>query len=137
MPAEETPPARVRYQVPLTVLPFVVALGTAIALWGTDAPPIFFSTAAETIALGAVGMALQGRFFRVVASNRSRWAIVSNATTLIGAGIGLAFAFGALIRGEAAASHVAMTSGGLAMGVSAFVVQAFFGTPGSSDPADG
>ena len=128
---ERRPPAQVRYQVPLTLFPFVVAIATVIPLWGADAPPVFFATAAETIALGAVGMALQGRFFRVVAKDRTVWATISNATTLITVGVGLAFAFGALVRGNAGDPHVALTAGGLAMGVSAFVVQAFFGTPGS------
>jgi hypothetical protein len=130
-------PARVRFQVPLTLFPFLVGIATVVPLWGVKAQAMFFATAAETIALGAVAMALQGRFFRVAdTTDRSIWAIVSNATMLIAVGVGMAFAFGALIRGDAGEPHVAMTTGGLAMGVSAFVVQAFFGTPGSADPAD-
>ena len=137
MPDEGTQaPARVRFQVPLTLFPFLMGLATAVALWGREAPPIFFATAAETIVLGAVGRALQGRFFRVGGLNRTLWGTVSNATTLIAAGVGLGFAFGALIRGDAGDPHVAMTMGGLAVGVSSFVVQAFFGTPGSSNPDD-
>jgi hypothetical protein len=81
-------------------------------------------------------MALQGRFFRVGGLDRTLWSTVSNATALIAAGVGLAFAFGALARGDAGEPHVAMTAGGLAIGVSSFVVQAFFGTPGSSNPDD-
>ena len=47
------------------LVPYAAGIGTAVALWGDRAPRIFFATAAEVIALGAVAMALEGRLFRV------------------------------------------------------------------------
>lgn len=51
--------------VVLASIPFAVGIAVAVVLWGEEADPIFFSTAAEVIALGAVGMALQGGVFRL------------------------------------------------------------------------
>ena len=130
-------PFRVRFQLPLTLLPFLAGVATAIPLWGDKAPQLFFTTAAEVIALGAVGMALQGRFFRLTADGRqetrSVYTIASTGTLLISVGVGLGFAFGALIRGNAGHAHLALTMGALAMGISAFAVQALFGAPGVAD----
>jgi hypothetical protein len=127
-------PFRVRFQLPLTLIPFAAGIATAVPLWGDKAPQLFFTTAAEVIALGAVGMALQGRFFRLSSEgrpdSRSVYTVVSTGTLLISVGVGLAFAFGALIRGNAGTPHLALTMGALAMGISAFAVQALFGAPG-------
>ena len=123
-------PFRVRHALPLTLFPFLCGIGTAIPLWGERAEPIFFATAAEVIALGAVAMALEGSFFRI-SSRRGRRGGWGLATILISVGVGLAFAFGALAREDGgAASHMALTSGALSMGIAAFAVQALFGTPG-------
>jgi hypothetical protein len=124
-------PFRVRFALPLTLFPFVCGIGTAIPLWGEHADRIFFATAAEVIALGAVAMALQGSFFRVTSSpgRRGGWGL---ATILISVGVGLAFAFGALARADGGADpHLALTAGALSMGIAAFAVQALFGTPGA------
>lgn len=119
----------------LTVVPFVAGVGTAIALWGEHAPRIFFATAAEVIALGAVAMALDGRLFHI--SSRARRSGYARATLLIAVGVGLAFAFGALAREDGgAASHMAMTSGALAMGAAGVAIEAFFGTS-DDDAGDG
>ena len=131
----ETPgraPFRVRYAVPLTLFPFLCGIGTAIPLWGERAERIFFATAAEVIALGAVAMALEGSFFRVTSTRGRRgWGL---ATILISVGVGLAFAFGALAREDGgAAPHLALTAGALSMGIAAFAVQALFGTPGVAE----
>lgn len=123
----------------LVAVPYLAGLGTAIPLWGQKAPMIFFATAAEVIALGAVAMALQGGFFRISrAGEDDHRGGVAMATILISIGVGLGFAFGALIRGEAGTPHVAMTAGALAMGISAFAVAALFGPPSHSEqPPDG
>ena len=126
----EQEPFRVRFAVPLTVFPFLCGIATAIPLWGERAKPIFFATAAEVIALGAVAMALQGSFFRVspARGNRGGWGL---GTILISVGVGLAFAFGALAREDGGADpHMALTAAALSMGIAAFAIQALFGTPG-------
>ena len=131
---EEKKPFRVRYEIPLTLLPFVAGLATAIPLWGERAKPIFFATAAEVIALGAVALVLEGRLFRVSGPHGPRRGNYAMATQLIAVGVGLGFAFGALARDDGGADpHLAMTAGGLAMGISAFAIQAFFGSPGAED----
>jgi hypothetical protein len=123
-------PFRVRYALPLTLFPFLCGIATAIPLWGERAEKIFFATAAEVIALGAVAMALEGSFFRV-SSTGGRRGGYGLATILISVGVGLAFAFGALARDDGgAAPHLALTAGALSMGIAAFAVQALFGTPG-------
>ena len=109
----------------MTVVPFAVGIATAIALWGEEADPRFFATAAEGIALGTVAMALEGRVFRVTRRGRAGYATLP---VLIAVGVGLAFAFGALARADGgAASHLAMTSGALAMGAAGVAIQAVFG----------
>jgi hypothetical protein len=75
-------PFRVRYALPLTLFPFLCGVGTAVPLWGENAERIFFATAAEVIALGAVAMALEGSFFRVT-SSRGRHGGWGLATILI------------------------------------------------------
>ena len=121
-----------RYEVALTVVPFLAGIATAVALWGEHAPRIFFATAAEVIALGAVAMALDGRLFHI--SSQSRRSGYARATLLISVGTGLAFAFGALAREDGgAASHMAMTAGALAMGAAGVAIEAFFGTSGDAE----
>ena len=117
----------------MTIVPFAVGIGTAIALWGEEADPIFFSTAAEVIALGTVAMALEGRVFRVRASGGGAYATIP---ILIAVGTGLAFAFGALMRDDGgAASHLAVTAGALAMGAAGVALQAIFGIVPDEDAA--
>ena len=121
-------PARRSYEVALTAVPFVAGIATAVALWGDHAPRIFFATAAEVIALGAVAMALDGRLFRI--SRQTRRTGYARATLLVSVGTGLAFAFGALARADGGADpHLAMTAGALAMGAASVAIEAFFGTP--------
>ena len=109
------------------VVPYAAGIGTAIALWGDHAPRIFFATAAEVIALGAVAMALEGRLFRISGVSSSRKGI-ARATILISAGTGLGFAFAALAREDGgAASHLPLTAGALAMGAAGVAIQALFG----------
>jgi predicted MFS family arabinose efflux permease len=122
----------------LVYVPYLAGLATAIPLWGQKAPMIFFSTAAEVLALGAVAMGLQGGFFRVSpADEDDHRGGAAMATILLSVGVGLGFAFGALIRGEAGTPHVAMTAGALSMGIIAFAVEAFFGDPGEPGETGG
>ena len=121
-------PARRTIEIAMTAVPFVAGIATAVALWGDHAPRIFFATAAEVIALGAVAMALDGRLFRI--SRQARRTGYARATLLVSVGTGLAFAFGALARADGGAdSHLAITAGALAMGAASVAIQAFFGTP--------
>ena len=118
-----------RFRTVMVVVPFLAGITTAVLLWGDRAEPEFFSTAAEVIALGAVAMALEGNLFRVAGGHRDRqrggWAM---ASVLIPVGVGLAFAFGALAREDGGGdAHLALTAGALAMGISAFALQALFG----------
>ena len=113
-------------------MPYAAGIATAIALWGDRAPRIFFATAAEVIALGAVAMALEGRLFRVTAETRRRG--LARATLLISAGTGLGFAFGALGRADGGGDpHLALTAGALAMGAAGVAIQAIFGYDGTED----
>ena len=117
------------FELALTVIPFVAGIATAIALWGDHAPRIFFATAAEVIALGAVAMALEGRLFKL--SSQARRSGYARATLLIAVGVGLAFAFGALGRSDGGGdAHMAVTAGALAMGAAAVAIEAFFGSAG-------
>jgi hypothetical protein len=135
-------------QMVIFTIPFVAGIGTAIALWGEHAPRIFFATAAEVIALGAVAMALEGRLFRVSGSASSGGSSsgsgggiarasrggVARATILISVGVGLAFAFGALAREDGGGdAHLALTAGALAMGVAGFALEAIFGLGDDAD----
>jgi hypothetical protein len=62
---------------------------------------------------------------------------MAQATVLIAVGVGLAFAFGALVRDDGgAAAHLALTAGALAMGIAAFAVMALVGPPGVADEED-
>ena len=121
-------------QAVLAVVPFVVGIAVAIVMWGEHADPVFFATAAEVIAVGAVAMALEGRVFRITGGHRG----YATVPILIAIGTGLGFAFAALAREDGgAASHLAMTAAALAMGASAFALQAIFGiVPDPEEPED-
>ena len=123
----------------LLLVPFAAGVVVAVLLWGKRAEPIFFSTAAEVIALGAVAMALQGGFFRVSGTGgKPGGSNYAMATILLSVGIGLGFAFGALARKDGGADpHMALTAGALTMGIGAFAVQAFFGGPSEQDGPGG
>jgi hypothetical protein len=53
------------FRVALTLIPLVVGVAVAVALWNRQAKIEFFSAATHVLAIGAVGMALTGRFFRL------------------------------------------------------------------------
>jgi hypothetical protein len=131
---ERKEPWRIRFRVPMTVVPPLAGVTVAVPLWGTDAEPEFFSAATHVLAIGAVGMALTGGFFRLAVHRDTGpaglWAILSVLTVLITVGVGLAFSFSALARGEAGDADAAIVAGALATGIAAFGVQALFGTPG-------
>jgi hypothetical protein len=131
---ERKEPWRVRFRVPMTVLPPLVGVAVAIPLWGTEAEPDYFSAATHVLAIGAVGMALTGGFFRLAihvdTGAAGLWAILSVLSVLIALGLGLGFAFSALARGESGDADAAIVAGALATGIAAFAVQALFGTPG-------
>jgi hypothetical protein len=111
--------------------------------WGTDAEPEFFSAATHVLAIGAVGMALTGGFFRLAIHRGTGaggpWAILSVLSVLITVGLGLGFAFAALAKGHGGDAHAAVVAGSLSTGIAAFAVQALFGTPGvrGDEPDEG
>ena len=116
------------FALALVVIPYVAGIATVIALWGAKADELFFATAAEVIALGAVAMALQGGVFQLRGGEGRPADRYVLATILIAAGVGLGFALGALARGDGGGeAHLALTAGGLVMGISAFALQALFG----------
>jgi hypothetical protein len=121
----------------MTVLPVVVGIAVAIPLWGTKAEPEFFSAATHVLAIGAVGMALTGGFFRLAIHRGTGaggpWAIFNVLSVLVSVGLGLGFAFTALARGHGGDAHAAIVAGALSTGIAAFGVQALFGTPGLRD----
>lgn len=135
-------PWRVRFRVPLTLVPPVTGVAVAASLWGTKADLAFFAAATEVLALGAVAMALTGRFFRLsIHLNQGPGGIVpilNVVILLVVMGLGLGFSFAALARG-AHEADLAITAGALAAGIAAFAVQAMFGTPGLRDdpPTEG
>jgi hypothetical protein len=127
-------PFRVRFRVPLTLLPLLVGTGVAIPLWSTPARIEFFTAATHVLAIGAVGMALSGRFFRLathVDQGVAGMYVLLNVIGVLGVtGVGLFFSFHALANGHSQTPDLALTAGALASGIVAFGVQAFFGTPG-------
>jgi hypothetical protein len=135
-------PVRLRFRVPLTVAPPVIGIVVAIVLWGEKGEPDFFLAATHVLAIGAVGMALTGHFFRLAihrdAGIRGAYAGLNVLGVLVATGLGLFFAFHALANGHASKADLAMTSGALATLVAAFAVQAMFGTPGleGEEPED-
>jgi hypothetical protein len=133
-------PFRLRFRVPLSLIPLVVGVAVAIPLWGRRAEPEFFSAATHVLALGAIGLALQGRFFRLAphrdAGIGGAYVMLNTLGILAATGLGLFFAFRALAEGKAGPADLAMTSGSLAAGVAAFAVLAMFGTPGGDQDQD-
>jgi hypothetical protein len=132
--AQRKEPWRIRYRVPLTVIPPVTAIAVALPLWGHKADLGFFSAATHVMALGAVGMALTGNFFRLSLHRGGGaggfYTILNVLFILVATGVGLGFAFGALAAGHAREPDLALTAGALCSGIAAFAIQALFGTPG-------
>jgi hypothetical protein len=130
-------PFRVRFRVILTVVPPVAGLAVGAALWGQDAEPEFFVAATHVLAIGSVGMALTGHFFRLAIHRGTGaggvYAIFNVLTVLLFTGLGLFFAFRALAAGDSGTADVPFVAGSLATGICAFGVQALFGTPGVED----
>jgi hypothetical protein len=127
-------PFRIRFRVPLTLIPLVVGVAVAIPLWGDHADIEFFSAATHVLAIGAVGMALSGRFFRLARhldqGPAGLYVLLNVIGVLGGTGLGLFFSFHALANGHSETPDLAITAGSLASGIVAFGVQALFGTPG-------
>jgi hypothetical protein len=132
--AGKSEPFRIRFRVPLTVAPLVAGAAVAVPLWGEHADIEFFSAATHVLAIGAVGMALSGRFFRLARHLDQGFAgayvLLNVLGVLVGTGVGLFFSFHALANGHSEAPDLAITSGSLVSGILAFGVQALFGTPG-------
>jgi hypothetical protein len=131
--AERRGAIRVRFRLPLTLIPPIIGLAVVIALWGDHGEEAFFEAATHVIALGAIALAIQGRFFRlqqhVSGGLGDAYAILNVIMILVATGVGFAFAFRALAKGESGTADLAMTTGALATLVAAFAVQALFGTP--------
>jgi hypothetical protein len=127
-------PFRVRFRVPLTVIPLIVGVAVAVPLWTDHARIEFFTAATHVLAIGAVGMALSGRFFRLGRhldqGIAGAYVLINVVGVLVGTGVGLFFSFRALAQGHSETPDLAVTAGALASGIVAFGVQALFGTPG-------
>ena len=126
-----------RFRVPLTIIPPVAGVATAIPLWHTHAEPEFFAASAHVIALGGIGLTIQGRFFRLRpqvtgAVAMDVYAIINVVIVLIAIGAGLFFSFRALAHGEARVPDLPLVAGSLSAVVAAFAVLALFGTPGET-----
>jgi hypothetical protein len=138
--AERRGAIRVRFRLPLTLIPPVIGLAVAIVLWGEHAEDGFFEAATHVIALGTIALAIQGRFFRlqqhVSGGLGDAYAILNVIMILVATGAGLAFAFSALADGESDAPDLAITAGALSTLVAAFAIQALFGTPGVVEEED-
>jgi hypothetical protein len=134
-------PWRIRHRVPLTFLPPLAGVAVAVPLWGSQAEPAFFSAAINVLALGAIGMALTGHFFRLEihrgAGVAGVYAIVNVLVVLVVTGIGLFYSFRTLALGTSGHEDLAMVSASLATGVCAFTIQAMFGTPGLEEEPTG
>jgi hypothetical protein len=132
--ARGSEPFRLRFRVPLTLLPLLIGAGVAIPLWNSQAHIEFFTAATHVLAIGAVGMALSGRFFRLAThldQGVTGLYVLLNVIGVLGVtGVGLFFSFHALVNGHSETPDLAVTAGALASGIVAFGVQAFFGTPG-------
>jgi hypothetical protein len=127
-------PFRVRFRVLLTLIPLVVGVAVGAPLWNNHANIEFFNAATHVLAIGAVGMALSGRFFRLARhldqGIAGLYVLLNVLGVLVGTGVGLFFSFHALANGHSETPDLAMTAGSLASGIVAFGVQALFGTPG-------
>lgn len=134
-------PFRIRFRVPLTLIPLLVGVGVVVPLSGTPRPVEFFTAATHVLAIGAVGMALSGRFFRLATHLDEGIAgmyVLLNVIGVLGVtGVGLFFSFRALANGHSQTPDLALTAGALASGIVAFGVQAFFGTPGRREEEPG
>ena len=132
-----SPPFRLRFRVPLTLIPLVAGLAVAAVLWNRQAKVEFFSAATHVLAIGAVGMALTGRFFRLGRhldqGIAGTYVLINVLGVLVGTGLGLFFSFHALANGRSETPDLAVTAGALVSGILAFGVQALFGTPGMRD----
>jgi hypothetical protein len=132
-----SPPFRIRFRVALTLIPLVAGVAVAVALWNRQAKIEFFSAATHVLAIGAVGMALTGRFFRLGRhldqGIAGTYVLINVLGVLLGTGLGLFFSFHALAKGHSETPDLAVTAGALASGIIAFGVQALFGTPGMRD----
>jgi hypothetical protein len=139
-PVSGRPAFRVRYRVPLTLVPLVAGIATAIPLWHTHAETEFFSASAHVIAIGGVGLTIQGRFFRlrphVTGQTADLSAILNLVIVLVSIGVGLFFSFRPLAYGEARTPDLPMVAGSLATAVAAFAVLALFGNPGEVEEED-
>jgi hypothetical protein len=132
-------PYRLRFRVPLTVIPPVVGICVAVPLWSVKAQTEFFAAATHVLAIGAVGLALTGRFFRLGIHRDTglagAYTIVNVLVVLLFTAVGLFFSFRALANGHASAGDTALVAASLASGILAFGVQALFGTPGLEEDA--
>ena len=128
-----------RFRVPLTVIPPVIGICVAVPVWTVKAQPEFFVAATHVLAIGAVGMALTGRFFRLGIHRGSglagAYTIVNVLVVLLFTAVGLFFSFRALANGHAGTGDTALVAASLASGITAFGVQALFGTPGLEEDA--
>jgi hypothetical protein len=136
----ERQPFRIRFRVPLTIIPLAIGVVVTLVLWGDRAHSDFFVAATHVLALGAVCMALSGHFFRLathVDEGAGGIYVGLNVLGVLAAtGLGLAFAFHALAVGHSGPADLAITAGALSSGISAFGVQAMFGTPGMHEEED-
>jgi hypothetical protein len=134
-------PFRIRFRIPLTLIPLVVGIAVAVPLWNSKGNIEFFNAATHVLAIGAVGMALSGRFFRLARhldQGIAGWYVLLNVIgVLVGTGVGLFFSFHALANGHSQTPDLAVTAGSLASGIVAFGVQALFGTPGMREGESG
>jgi hypothetical protein len=126
-----------RFRVPLSLIPLVVGVAVAVPLWDERGSIEFFSAATHVLAIGAVGMALSGRFFRLAThvdeGPAGLYVLLNVLGVLAGTDVRLFFSFHALANGHSETPDLAMTAGSLASGIMAFGVQALFGTPGMHD----
>jgi hypothetical protein len=129
-------PFRIRFRVPLTVIPLVSGGVVAAALWNRQADIEFFSAATHVLAIGAVGMALTVLPAGPLRRSRDRGDLRADQRARRPArrtGLGLFFSFHALANGHSETPDLAVTAGALASGIVAFGVQALFATPGMRD----
>src|SRR4051794_9585696 len=125
---------RVRFRIALTIIPPIAGIATAAVLWNTHAETEFFSASAHVIALGGIGLVIQGRYFRlrphVTGHAADAYAILNLVTVLVSIGVGLFFSFRPLANGVAKGPDFPLVAGSIATSVAAFAVLALFGNPG-------
>lgn len=139
--AGDSPPFRIRFRVPLTLIPLVAGVAVAVPLWSTQARVDFFNAATHVLAIGVVGMALSGRFFRLARhldqGIAGAYVLINVVGVLLATALGLYFSFHALATGHSQTPDLAVTAGSLVSGSLAFAVQALFGTPGMREDESG